>query len=54
MIAFLVMTPQIRKDAANDQVQLGLVIANIIVTSLCHIINVSFSTGVFPDIWKIA
>ena len=35
-------------------IKLLKLVANIIVTPLCHIINVSFSTGVFPDIWKIA
>ena len=30
------------------------VIADIIVVPLCYIINLSFSTGVFPDIWKVA
>ena len=29
-------------------------VADIIVTPLCHIINVSFNTGVFPEILKIA
>ena len=30
------------------------VVTDIIVIPLCHIINVSFSTGVFPDILKVA
>ena len=30
------------------------VVVDLIVVPLCHIINVSFSTGVFPDILKIA
>ena len=29
-------------------------VADIIVVPLCHIINVSFSTGVFPDLLKVA
>lgn len=28
--------------------------ADIIVVPLCHIINLSFSTGVFPEVWKVA
>ena len=35
-------------------IKLLKLVANIIVTPLCHIINVSFTTGVFPNIWKIA
>ena len=29
-------------------------VANIIVTPLCHLINISFTTGVFPNNWKVA
>ena len=35
-------------------IRLLKLVASNIVTPLCHIINVSFTTGVFPDIWKIA
>ena len=31
-----------------------LIIADLIITQLCHLINVSFSPGVFPDVLKIA
>ena len=30
------------------------VVADLIVIPLCHIINMSFATGIFPDILKIA
>ena len=30
------------------------IVADLIVFPLCHIINVSFSSGIFPDILKVA
>ena len=29
-------------------------IVDLIITPLCHIINLSFSTGVFPDVLKVS
>ena len=31
-----------------------LIVADLIVIPLCKLVNVSFSTGVFPDVLKIA
>jgi len=31
-----------------------LIVADLIVVPLCKLVNVSFSTGVFPDVLKIA
>ena len=39
---------------ASIPLKLLKLVANIIVTPLCHLINVSFSTGVFPNNWKVA
>ncbi len=39
---------------ASIPLKLLKLVANIIVVPLCHIINVSFSTGVFPDALKVA
>ena len=39
---------------AGIPLKLLKVVADIIVVPLCIIINLSFSTGVFPDIWKVA
>ena len=39
---------------ASLPLKLLKVVADIIVVPLCNIINLSFSTGVFPEVWKIA
>ena len=39
---------------ASIPLRLLKVIADLIVMPLCHIINLSFSSGVFPEVWKIA
>ena len=39
---------------ASIPLKLLKIVADIIVIPLCHIINLSFSTGVFPEVWKIA
>ena len=39
---------------ASIPLKLLKVVADIIVVPLCVIINLSFSTGVFPEIWKVA
>ena len=38
---------------ASIPLKLLKIVANIIITPLCHLINVLFSPGVFPDIWKV-
>ena len=39
---------------ANINLKMLKVVADLIVIPLCHIINISFTTGVFPEILKIA
>ena len=39
---------------ASIPLRLLKLIANTVVTPLCYIINVSFNTGVFPDVLKVA
>ena len=39
---------------ASIPLKLLKIVADIIVLPLCHIINLSFSTGVFPEVWKVA
>ena len=39
---------------ASIPLQLLKLIAHIVVVPLCYIINCSFSTGVFPDVLKVA
>ena len=39
---------------ASIPLNLLVLVANVVVVPLCHIINVSFSTGVFPSALKIA
>ena len=44
------------KSSGPSSIPLNLlkIVADLIVFPLCHIINISFSTGVFPDILKVA
>ena len=39
---------------ASMPLKLLKLVANIVTVPLCHLINISFSTGVFPDAWKVA
>ena len=39
---------------ASIPLRLLKLVADLVVAPLCHIINISFSTGVFPDILKVA
>ena len=39
---------------ASLPLKLIKIVADIIVVPLCHIINLSFSKGVFPEVWKVA
>ena len=39
---------------ASIPIRLLKVVADIIVIPLCAIINLSFATGVFPEVWKVA
>ena len=39
---------------ASIPTKLLKLVADLIVVPLCHIINLSFSTGVFPDVLKVA
>ncbi len=39
---------------ASIPIKLLKLVADLIVIPLCHIINLSFSTGVFPDVLKVA
>ena len=39
---------------ASIPIRLLKVVADIIVKPLCAIINLSFATGVFPEVWKVA
>lgn len=39
---------------ASIPLKLLKLVANIILTPLCHLISISFTTGVFPNNWKVA
>ena len=39
---------------ASIPLRLLKVVADIVVVSLCFIINLSFTTGIFPEVWKVA
>ena len=42
------------KDIYGISVNFLKILANDIAPSLCHIFNESFSTGIFPDLMKLA
>ena len=46
--------PHQSTEAASIPLEMLQIVADIIVIHLCRIINLSFSTGVFPDILKVA
>ena len=46
--------PQKSTGPASIPLKLLLIVADIIVIPLCRIINLSFSSGIFPDILKVS
>ena len=54
ILKLITSLPNKSTGPASIPLKLLKVVADILVVPLCIIINLSFSTGVFPEIWKVA